>query len=143
MVLKYRYLLRVFLILLGSGVLMSSAAATAADYSPDEFLNLDLSKAALSPKPLGPANRFAPVPAKARAEADVPRPQARAEPAPPPHHVRNVAVHAARSRGAATSHGVARTRLAHRHRNPLDAQAMDTRIQAWPCKSGGICNWKQ
>jgi hypothetical protein len=39
--------------------------------------------------------------------------------------------------------GAARTRLAHRHRNPLDAQAMDTRIQVWPCKSGGICKWKQ
>jgi hypothetical protein len=39
--------------------------------------------------------------------------------------------------------GAARTRLAHRHRNPLDAQAMDTRIQKWPCRSGGgICDWK-
>jgi hypothetical protein len=142
MVLKYRCLLRVFLIVLGSGVLMSSAAATAADYSPDEFLNLDLSKAALSPQRLGPANRFAPVPAKARAEADGPRPQARAEVAPPRHHVSKVAIHAVRSRAAATSHGVARTRLARRHRNPLDAQAMDARFQAWPCKSGGICNWK-
>jgi hypothetical protein len=35
-----------------------------------------------------------------------------------------------------------RTHLARRHRNPLDAQAMDTRIQTWPCKSGGICNWR-
>jgi hypothetical protein len=33
--------------------------------------------------------------------------------------------------------------LAHRHRNPLDAQAMDTRIQVWPCKSGALCKWKQ
>jgi len=39
--------------------------------------------------------------------------------------------------------GAARTRLAHRHGNPLDAQAMDTRIQTWPCRSGGICNWKR
>ncbi len=40
-------------------------------------------------------------------------------------------------------HGSARTKLAHRHRDPLDAQAMDTRIQTWPCRpgSGGICNW--
>jgi hypothetical protein len=36
----------------------------------------------------------------------------------------------------------ARTHVAHRHRNPLDAQAMDSRIQTWPCSSGGICNWK-
>jgi hypothetical protein len=40
--------------------------------------------------------------------------------------------------------GAARTKLAHRHRDPLDAQAMDTRIQKWPCRSGGggICDWK-
>jgi len=24
-----------------------------------------------------------------------------------------------------------------------DAQALDTRIQVWPCRSGGICNWKR
>lgn len=40
-------------------------------------------------------------------------------------------------------HGLARTKLAHRHGNPLNAQAMDTRVQVWPCKSGGICNWKR
>jgi len=34
-------------------------------------------------------------------------------------------------------------KLARRHGNPLDAQALDTRIQTWPCKSGGICDWKQ
>jgi hypothetical protein len=38
---------------------------------------------------------------------------------------------------------VARTEIARRHTNPLDAQAMDTRIQVWPCKSGGICDWKR
>jgi hypothetical protein len=37
----------------------------------------------------------------------------------------------------------ARTKLARRHGNPLDAQAFDTRIQVWPCRSGGICNWKR
>ena len=44
----------------------------------------------------------------------------------------------------------ARSKLARRS-NPLDAQAMDTRgrksvqtsVQTWPCKSGGICNWKR
>jgi hypothetical protein len=39
--------------------------------------------------------------------------------------------------------GAARTRLAHRHGNPLDAEARDTRIQVWPCKSGGICDWQR
>jgi len=37
----------------------------------------------------------------------------------------------------------ARTKLVRGHGNPLDAQAFDTRIQVWPCKSGGICNWKR
>jgi hypothetical protein len=33
--------------------------------------------------------------------------------------------------------------LAHRHGNPLDAQAKDVRIQKWPCRSGaGICAWR-
>ena len=35
------------------------------------------------------------------------------------------------------------TKLVRKHTNPLDAQASDTRIQVWPCKSGGICNWRQ
>jgi hypothetical protein len=39
--------------------------------------------------------------------------------------------------------GAARTRLVRRHSNPLDAQARDTRIQTWPCRSGGICNWQR
>jgi hypothetical protein len=38
---------------------------------------------------------------------------------------------------------VARTRLARRHTNPLDAEAFDTRIQVWPCRTGGICDWKR
>jgi hypothetical protein len=28
-------------------------------------------------------------------------------------------------------------------RNPMEAQARDTTVQTWPCKSGGICNWKR
>ena len=39
--------------------------------------------------------------------------------------------------------GAARTKLARRHGNPLDAEARDTRIQVWPCKSGGICDWQK
>jgi hypothetical protein len=39
--------------------------------------------------------------------------------------------------------GAARIKLARRHSDPLNAQAFDTRIQAWPCNSGGICNWKR
>jgi hypothetical protein len=36
-----------------------------------------------------------------------------------------------------------RSRLARSRGNPLDAQASDTRVQVWPCNSGGICNWKR
>jgi hypothetical protein len=134
-VLRDEYMLRVLPILLSSVLAMSSAASTAAEgYHPDEFLNLDLSKAALSPKPLGPANTFGTVPAEARTDGDVAGPHAHAKAT---HPARTEHVSAEKPRGAA------RTRLAHRHRNPLDAQAMDTRIQVWPCKSGGICKWKQ
>jgi len=133
---------RGLLILLSSLLVMSSVASTAAEgYDPGEFLNLDLSKAALSPKLLGPANTFgavantlAAVPSKARADSGIASSHLRIM---PPHPVRTVRVRAEKPRGAA------RTRLAHHRRNPLDAQAMDTRIQVWPCKSGGICKWKQ
>ena len=107
--------------------------ASASDYKPDDYLGLDLSKAILSPKRLGPASEFAPVAVEARGEAPkviatervhVPAPKvAHAKPAP--------------------HRGAARTKLAHRHTNPLDAQAMDTRIQTWPCRAGGICSWKR
>jgi len=38
-----------------------------------------------------------------------------------------------------------RVKLAQRHGNPLNAQAMDTRIQKWPCNpdNGGICAWQR
>ena len=148
MVLRYEYMLRVLPIVLSSVLVMSSPASAAAEqYHPGEFLNLDLPKAALSPKPLGPANTFGTVPAtvptKARADSHVAGPRAPARSAPhlvrtmAPHVVRTVHVRAEKPRGTA------RNRLAHRHRNLLDAQAMDTRIQVWPCKSGGICKWKQ
>jgi hypothetical protein len=39
--------------------------------------------------------------------------------------------------------GAGRVKLARRHGNPLDAQALDTRIQVWPCNTGGICDWKR
>jgi hypothetical protein len=138
-VLRYEHMLRVLPILLSSMLVLSSAASTAAEgYDPNEFLNLDLSKAALSPKPLGPANTFGTIPAEARTDSHVGRAHARSAPS----HVRTAHVRTAHA-AAEKPRGAARIRLAHRHRNPLDAQAMDTRIQVWPCKSGGICKWKQ
>jgi hypothetical protein len=140
-VLKSVYLAAaVALVLAGSGV------ARADDYKPGEYLGLDLSKAVLSPKPLGPPTAFAPVGVEAKADVKTDQP-ARAALGKAPKKIATEQVRVAEPRVArvkrAEPRGRARTRLAHRHGNPLDAQAMDTRIQTWPCKSGGICNWKR
>jgi hypothetical protein len=172
---------RILPALLGAALLLCGGASMAAEYRADEFLGLDLSKAVLSPNPLGPATGFAPVPVQAKGDVArndhetgaAPRraESARAEPKvtepkvtepkvtePKVADVKVADVKIARFRPTKTAQhrstlvaharlekpkGAARTRLAHRHSNPLDAQAFDTRIQAWPCKSGGICDWKQ
>ena len=139
---------RFVLTLVGAGLFAFSSIAMADEYRADEFLGLDLSKAVLSPKPLGPPTQFAPVAVEAKgdraSEPDWARNELKTEPrkvavqnvhVTHPHRIAHVA--------SAKPKGAARTRLAHRHGNPLDAQAMDTRIQTWPCRSGGICNWKQ
>ena len=123
-------------------VLAASGIARADDYKPDEYLGLDLSKAILSPKRLGPETQFAPVAMEAK---DGNEAQARAEPVDVPKKVAAERVRVPEpkiARAKSEPRGAARTKLAHRHGNPLDAQAMDTRIQTWPCRSGGICNWK-
>jgi hypothetical protein len=117
------------------------------EYRPNEFLGLDLPVAVLSPKPLGPPTQFAPV-AIEDSSADV-SPQASAEPASVPDQVvESNSIDRAHIRTARVSRvekprGAARVRLAQRHGNPLDAQAFDTRVQVWPCKTGGICNWQR
>jgi hypothetical protein len=125
-------------------MLAGSGLARADDYKPDDYLGLDLSKAVLSPKRLGPETHFAPVALEARGGNEA---QARAEPIDVPKKVGAERVHVPAPKLAharsAPPRGAARTKLAHRHGNPLDAQAMDTRIQTWPCRSGGICNWKR
>jgi len=127
-----------------SVLLVMSGSALADEYRPNEFLGLDLPTAVLSPKRLGPPAQFAPVPVEAN--ADRAGAQAGVEPKAAPRiaesHVvvrntRVAHVHSEHPRGAA------RSRLAHHHGNPLDAQAFDTRVQVWPCRSGGICNWKR
>jgi hypothetical protein len=108
--------------------------AGADQYRPDEFLGLDLSKAVLSPKPLGPPAQFARVGVEAKADHDNDARPVRVQ------RVTNAKVSVLpldSERRRATAH----TKLTHR-RSPLDAQALDSRIQVWPCKSGGICNWK-
>ena len=118
-----------------------SGPSMADQYRPGDFLTLDLSKAVLSPKPLGPATQFAPFPVEAGTDRDGVVPQMHAETKAAP------AVHGAKTRpahlAAKKPPHAAGTALAHRHGNPLDAQAFDTRIQVWPCRSGGICNWSR
>ncbi len=140
------------------------------EYKSGDFLgpDFDLSKAVLSPKRLGPDAEFAPLPVQARtdrasesAQSRV-EPEARAKPearqarvkivapevvvrkvvVPKTHLATRVETRVAHVR-AEKPRGAARTRLARRHGNPLDAQAHDTRIQRWPCKSGGICDWQR
>lgn len=131
----------IFTAILCTTLLAFSHPSVADEYRPSEFLGLDLSKAVLSPKRLGPETQFAPVPVEAKSDRSGEREAARAEPVAHP----KIAVRknrAAQAR-AGKPRGAARTKLARRHGNPLDAQAFDTRVQTWPCKSGGICNWKQ
>jgi hypothetical protein len=114
---------------------LTACPAMADGYRPDEFLSLDLSKAVLSPRPLGPPAQFEPV--RVEAKTDAKSKAVHVDAAPKAAKVKVVHAPAEKSRA------VARTKLARRHSNPLDAQAFDTRIQVWPCKSGGICNWQR
>jgi len=113
-----------------------TGVAVAGEYRPDQFLGLDLSKAVLSPKRLGPPAEFAPVPVEAKGDRGGEVAHARAE------HIAHPKIRAAVLRSE-KPRAVVHARLARHHGNPLDAQAFDTRIQAWPCKSGGICDWKR
>jgi hypothetical protein len=121
-----------------------SGLAAADQYQPDEFFGLDLSKAVLSPKPLGPPSQFAPVAVEAKSDHAGEAVQARVEPKPEPRITPRITMPKTRiAHRAEHPRGAARTKLARRHSNPLDAEAFDTRIQVWPCKSGGICNWQR
>ena len=123
-----------------------NSVAAADEYRPDQFLSLDLSNALLSPKPLGPPAQFTPGPIEPGADSG-PVAQAPVEPKPAPVAA---AVPSARTMNrtkvahlrADKPRAAVRTRLARKHTNPLDAEAFDTRIQVWPCRSGGICNWR-
>jgi hypothetical protein len=139
-----------------AALLAGSSPSMADQYRPDEFLGLDLSNAVLSPKPLGPGSEFAPVAIEARTDPGSDGAGARVEPRANPKIAvsRNLKVAVP---GAAVAvpnvtvahirpekpRGAVRARLAQHHSNPLDAEARDTRIQVWPCQSGGICNWQR
>jgi hypothetical protein len=136
-------------VLVGATLLAWSGASFADEYKADEFLHLDLPTAVFSPKPLGPETQFAPV--RIEANSGNSAPSAGVQPLAPRKAAARVRVPKTRvAQARVVDHGrsakprdAGRTRLAHRHSNPLDAQAMDTRIQVWPCRSGGICNWQQ
>ena len=145
----------VFMVFISTIVMAWSGVAIADEYRPDEFLHLDLSKAVLSPKPLGPASGFTPGPldvnidhGSADTHASVEpkagaEPKVSVEPKVSTEAKAEPTITAKKTRVVRTEkmRGPARAKLA-RHRNPLDAQAFDTRIQVWPCRSGGICNWR-
>jgi hypothetical protein len=159
----------VFTAVICAMLLAWSGLSIADGYGPGEFLGLDLSKAVLSPKPIGPPSQFAPGPLDVSADRGDEEPQAKAELPPEPKAEPKIVVHTVRAEPAQTEkesttrvahvrhevttpvaharaerpRGAGRVKLARRHGNPLDAQALDTRIQVWPCTTGGICNWKR
>jgi hypothetical protein len=179
MVLQRAWSAAVTAIILGTAVFASGSVAAAQQYRPDEFLKLDLSKAVLSPKLLGPSESFTPGPLDVTVGRGNDAPQANAELVVDPKSVPVAAVHpeskstadvepknnikddlksnmadnatAPRLRaGSHATHARAERPAAHKPRtlvalhgrNPAEAQARDTSIQTWPCKSGGICDWK-
>jgi hypothetical protein len=128
-----------------TGFLMSGSAALADEYRAGEILGLDLPQALLSPKRLGPETQFAPVRIEARSDRKPVKTERVVVPkvvAPKTQPKTYVATRVAHER-AEKPRGAARAKLARRHTNPLDAQARDTRIQTWPCRSGGICDWQR
>ena len=126
-----------------TGLLMSGGPALADEYRAGEFLGMDLSRAVLSPKRLGPETQFAPVPDRgenrSQAGENGTRGCAKGSGA---EAAKRRKIARRESRTCEKPRGAARAKLARRHSNPLDAQARDTRIQTWPCKSGGICGWQ-
>jgi hypothetical protein len=144
----------VFAAVICTTLLAWSGLSVADEYRPDEFLRLDLPQALLSPKPLGPAAQFAPGPLDVNVDHGSEAAQARAEPKAEPQAEPRIVmrqtriVHARAEKPvvharAEKPRAAAPVKLARRHGNPLDAQAFDTRIQVWPCRSGGICNWQR
>jgi hypothetical protein len=131
----------IFAALVCTALLASSCPSAADEYRSYEFLKLDLSIAVLSPKLLGPPAQFEPVAVVAKADPAPVALAAKADPAPVALAAKAVKVVPVR---AAKRPVAVPTKLAVRkHANPLDAQAFDARIQVWPCKSGGICNWRR
>jgi hypothetical protein len=126
------------------GVVLLGGVAQAEAYRPGDFLKLDLKDAVLSPRPLGPPAQFEQVPVEAKSDAAASG-QGRsdqAQSAPANAERRHVGAKASRA-PSRPRHVAAVKKPARVRSNPLDANAADTRVQVWPCRSGGICNWKR
>jgi hypothetical protein len=154
---------RVSLAAIGLMALGWSGVSAAQQYRAGEYLKLDLSNAVLSPKPLGPAGSFTPGPLEVTIDRGKIAPQANADAVIDPKIVSAPTVHAesapttkttlkpaasastrvARASAERPSQHKPRTLVALHGRNPTEAQARDTSVQVWPCKSGGICSWKR
>ena len=144
---------------IGVTALAWSGLSAAQQYRPDEFLKLDLSSAVLSPEPLGPAATFTPGPLDVTIDHGGNAAQANAEPVVEPKPVATTTVHVESRTTTKTALKTAASHMRAAHaraerpaphalvalhrRNPVEAQARDTRIQVWPCKTGGICSWKR
>lgn len=122
------FLKGIFAAVVASALLAGGGPSLADAYRADEFFGLDVARVALSPNRLGPPARFERIRVEARTTPGIDVSRA---PATKPRH-------AARAKPI-----VARTKFVRKHTNPLDAQAFDTRVQVWPCRSGGICNWQR
>ena len=150
----------VFIAVIGLAALAWSGLSAGQQYRAGEFLHLDLSRAVLSPKPLGPATSFTPGPLDVTVGNSAA--QANAELLVDPKTVAAPTVHAASKSTSPTALKTAASglRIAHARaerpavhapralvvlhgRNPVEAQARDSGIQVWPCRSGGICGWKR
>ncbi|WP_441228643.1 hypothetical protein AB7813_24955 [Tardiphaga sp. 20_F10_N6_6] len=124
---------RLSMIAAGVSLLACVSAAQADTYKPGEFLLLDLQKAVLSPKLLGPPASFEQVQIQAKADAKA---NVKADPAKAaPRVARTQAVKPVAQRAA--------QKKVVRRGNPLDSNAADTRVQVWPCRTGGICSWQK
>jgi hypothetical protein len=115
-----------------------AVSAQADTYKPGDYLLLDLPTAVLSSRPLGPPASFAHVQIEARSDTKNAIDAAADKPVTPAQR----AVAVAKPRRLATT-SVARSPVARKRTNPLDANAADTRVQVWPCRTGGICNWQR
>jgi hypothetical protein len=123
-------------VLIAGSLLLSTVSSMAAQGDREHFFGLDLANAVLSPKPLGPPAAFVPLPVQAKDDRG-------SEPAAARAQLKHPRIHAAHVQREKKRPALAYLRRVRPNRNPLDAQASDMRVQVWPCKSGGICNWKR